>query len=219
MTYVDLVNAVLRRLRETECNSVQDTGYTKLIGDFVNETKEEVENAFNWRQLYTYVDISTVAGTSTYTLTGTGTRTRFPKGDQYNISYKNELRPATKTWMNHQTLLAQAPNGESYYYAVVGHDDTTEEVIIEVFPAPIRDGDTLRVYCFNPQADLSDDDDNMKVPSSPVIAGAWARAISERGEDGGRMADAQFGIYKSTLADFIAIASAEQEDDTTWERV
>ena len=43
MTYIELVNSVLRRLRESETTTVQGTGnsnsYARLIGDFVNEPK------------------------------------------------------------------------------------------------------------------------------------------------------------------------------------
>jgi len=35
MTYLELVNAVLRRLRITEVGSVNETAYSAMIGDFV----------------------------------------------------------------------------------------------------------------------------------------------------------------------------------------
>jgi hypothetical protein len=217
MNYKNLVNAVLRRLRETECNSVQDTAYTKLIGDFVNETKREVEDAWNWRQLATYVDITTVAGPHTYALSGTSDRTRFPELDQYNVSQKGLLRPVPKTWMTRQNIYGDNQQADPCYYAVVGYN-SDGEVQVQVHPIPDSNGDTLRIYCFNPQADLSDDTDNMSVPSQPVIDGAWARAISERGEDGGRMSDAQFGIYKATLADYISLAASNEPDSVVWSR-
>jgi hypothetical protein len=51
MTYLDLVNNVLRRLRETEVASVQSTAYSKLIGDIVNDAKDLVENSWDWSAL------------------------------------------------------------------------------------------------------------------------------------------------------------------------
>ena len=48
MTYLDLVNNVLRRLRETEVNSVQDSAYSKLIGDLVNDAKNLVDSSWDW---------------------------------------------------------------------------------------------------------------------------------------------------------------------------
>ena len=53
MTYLELVNNVLRRLRETEVTTVQSTSYSKLIGDIVNDAKRLVEDAWDWKVLNT----------------------------------------------------------------------------------------------------------------------------------------------------------------------
>ena len=62
-TFLDCVNGVLRRIRETEAVSVTDTAYVKLVSDFVNEAKREVEDAWSWSVLRTTKTISTVSGT------------------------------------------------------------------------------------------------------------------------------------------------------------
>ena len=36
MTYLNLMNNVLRRLREEETTSVTSTTYVKMVGDFIN---------------------------------------------------------------------------------------------------------------------------------------------------------------------------------------
>jgi hypothetical protein len=46
MTYLELVNAVLRRLRLEQVNSVAETDYSLLIGDFINDAKADVEVAW-----------------------------------------------------------------------------------------------------------------------------------------------------------------------------
>lgn len=216
MIYVDSVNAVLRRLRETECNSVMDTAYTKLIGAFVNETKREVEDAYTWNALYDFVDVTTTAGTSVYTMTGTGRRTRLV--DSYNVTQQYPMRDVSTGYINKQTLLGNTSQEAPIYWAITGQDDTTEEIKVTVYPVP-NGTYLLRFYAYNPQADMTEDTDNMKAPTQPVIDGAWARAISERGEDGGRMADAQFGIYRATLSDYIAIEASRNGDDLVWEAV
>lgn len=216
MTYKDLVNAVLRRLRETECNSVQDTAYTKLIGDFVNETKQEVENSYQWNALYGNISFVTVPGTAEYTLTGTGRRTVFL--DTYNVTKQYPICDVPTEYINLHNTVAVVQQDSPVYWAVTGQDDTTEAIKVTLYPTP-NAVETIRFYVYNPQADLSSDTDNMKVPTQPVIDGAWARAISERGEDGGRMADAQFGIYKATLADYIALEAGRNGNDLVWERV
>lgn len=73
ITFLQAVNRTLVKLRESEVSTLNGADeYTKLIAAFVNEAKEEVENAWPWSSLRTYVDITTVAGTSTYSLTGMG---------------------------------------------------------------------------------------------------------------------------------------------------
>ncbi len=39
MTYLNLMNSVLRRLREEETTSVTSTTYVKMVGDFINDAK------------------------------------------------------------------------------------------------------------------------------------------------------------------------------------
>ena len=42
-TYLDVVNNVLRRLREPVVSSVTDTDYSAMLGVFVNDAKREIE--------------------------------------------------------------------------------------------------------------------------------------------------------------------------------
>ena len=53
MTYLNLVNGVLRRLREPEVTNVTSNSYTKLVADLVNDAKEIVQNAWDWSALRT----------------------------------------------------------------------------------------------------------------------------------------------------------------------
>ena len=58
MTYKQLVNNVLVRLREREISNVSDN---KLIGTLVNDAKYEVENAWNWSSLRQTLTLTTSA--------------------------------------------------------------------------------------------------------------------------------------------------------------
>ena len=62
--YLTLVNSVLRRLREDEVSAVANTAYSKMVGDFVNDAKIQVENAHDWSALRTTVVVSASSGTS-----------------------------------------------------------------------------------------------------------------------------------------------------------
>ena len=48
MTYLNLVNNVLRRLREDEVTTVAANTYSKMVSDFINDSKELVETAWDW---------------------------------------------------------------------------------------------------------------------------------------------------------------------------
>ena len=67
-TYVNLVNHVMRRLREDEVSSVSNTTYSTMVGDFVNDAKRHVEDAHDWSALRATITVSTSDGTDGYTL-------------------------------------------------------------------------------------------------------------------------------------------------------
>ncbi|RKZ67680.1 MAG: hypothetical protein DRQ48_09485, partial [Gammaproteobacteria bacterium] len=74
MTHIELINAVLRRLRESEVVTPSENSYAKLIGDFVNETKREVEDSWNWNVNMTTIQINTEDGVARYEVTDSGNR-------------------------------------------------------------------------------------------------------------------------------------------------
>jgi hypothetical protein len=74
MTYLQLVNSVLRRLREDEVTTVGQTSYSKLIGEFVNDAKRTVEDSYDWTALRTTLTVSTTTDTFNYVLTGSQNR-------------------------------------------------------------------------------------------------------------------------------------------------
>ena len=59
MTYLQLVNSVLRRLREDEVSSVSQNAYSKLVGELVNEAKQTIEQTWDWTALRTTKSINT----------------------------------------------------------------------------------------------------------------------------------------------------------------
>ena len=72
MTYLEIVNNILRRLRERTVSTVNETVYSTLIGVLVNDAKSEVENAWNWSALRNTLTLTTSSGIFNYELNGTG---------------------------------------------------------------------------------------------------------------------------------------------------
>lgn len=212
MTYLQIVNAVLRRLREGEVSSVSETAYSKLIGDFVNETKREVEDAYNWSRLRATIQVTTESDGFRYVLTDAGNRCRLLHAFNDTEDTIMHLKP-----QNFLTRLFNTNNstqtGAPIYFGYNGF--VGDDPAVDVWPVP--DGEYQLNFDFViPQDDFTLDTEELVVPSTPVILGAYSRALSERGEDGGQ----QFGefllAYQSALSDAIAIDSLTVPTELTW---
>jgi hypothetical protein len=210
MTYLDLVNNVLRRLRETEVSSVQSNSYSKLIGDLINDAKDLVETSWDWSALRTTLTITTTADVFNYSLTGS----------QNNIKELNVLNDTsnlimqyqTNNWFDSQFLLGNPVSGAPMYYTYNGVD-TDGDTLIDVYPKP--DGVySLRFNCALRNGDLSADTDTIKIPSMPVVHLAVAFASRERGETGGTSSTEYFSMANKYLSDAIAMDAARHPEET-----
>lgn len=210
MTYLQLVNKILIRLRENEVTSVQDNPYSKLIGEFVNIVKREVEDSWNWQALRNTITANTVTQAFSYTLTGTDTRIRI--SDVINDTTNQVLEYRSSAWFNKQFLLIPPETGEPYYYNLNGISEDGE-VQVDLYPVP--DGlYAVRFNLFQPEPDLVADGDTVRTPYQIIVEGAVARAISERGDDGGYTEQEQ--RYNRILSDYIAMEAGTRTEETTW---
>jgi len=212
MNYIQLVNSVLRRLRETEVSSVNDNAYSKLIGDFVNDAKRNVEDAYNWNSLSDTLTAVTANGIFNYVLVGSGQRFRVI--DVLNDSSDVVVRNASTRWMNQQFLLNPTQSGTPQYYNFNG-TDANGDTQVDLFPIP-NGVYNIRFNVILPQTLLEADADNLLVPYEPVIFLAYAKALAERGEDGGLLSSEAYGLYKTSLADAIALEAGRYFEEETW---
>jgi hypothetical protein len=212
-TYLQAVNEVLARLRESSVATVSTNAYSTLIGKYINDSKRSVEDAWDWNCLSQALTVNTTPGVSTYTVTGSGRR---PKGISVNnTTNKNRVNNVPLQWiMDQQQLTTMGQASPPVYYAWNGIDGTDNKV--ELFPTPGGTA-TLIFNLYVPQLPLVADGDILIVPSEAVIAGAYARAIAERGEDGGLATSEAYGLFKSILADQIALESNNFVEYETWE--
>ncbi len=212
MNYIQLVNSVLRRLRETEVSSVTDNAYSKLIGEFVNDAKRQVEDAYPWNALSETLTAVTADGIFNYVLVGSGQRFRVIDvlNDTSNIIVQN----STTRWMNEKFLLTSIQKGSPAYYNFNG-TNSNGDTQVDLFPIPNGVYD-IRFNVIKPQVALSADADKLLIPSEPVIFNATARAIAERGEDGGILAGEMAFIYNQSLSDAIAIESGRYIEESAW---
>lgn len=210
MTYLEIVNSVLKRLRENTVSTVNETPYSSLIGDFVNVVKREVEDSWNWSVLRTTLTATTAANVFNYVLKDSGTRIRVL--DVINDTDNVFIEQRSTRWFDQQFLIADQQKGSPMYYNFNGVD-ANGDTQVDFFPIP--DGVyAVRINCVVPQAELSADTDKPLVNARLLIEGVLARAISERGEDGGYVEQEQ--RYLNMGADLIAIEASQRSDETTW---
>ena len=214
MTYLQLINKVLIRLREDTVTDLS-ASYTLLIGEFINDAKKEVENSWNWVQLRTTIQVPTVAGSLRYTLTGSGNRFKMLYVNNDTDNY--ELQLANSKWMTSQITLGGSSQGQPSYYDLNG-TTTAGDFDVDLFPTPDKEY-IINYNMIVPQADLVEITDSLLVSEQPVILSAYAKAISERGEDSGlAYRDALINAEKS-LSDAIAIDATRVPSELIWETV
>lgn len=212
MNYIELVNSVMRRLRETEVGSVSDNSYSKLIGDFVNDAKRQVEDAYSWNCLTDTLSAVTGSGIFNYVLVGSGQRFRVL--DVINDTDDFALKYQTTSEMNRLFLMTSSEQGSPRYYNFNG-TSSSGDTQVDLYPIP--DGVyNIRFNVFKPQPKLTADADILLVPEEPVIFNATARALAERGEDGGIASGEMYALYNQSLADAIAIESSRYLEEGEW---
>jgi len=201
MTYLELVNDVLIRLRETTVSTVSETSYSALIGKFVNDAKRQIEDAFAWNVLGQTITVTTVASTPAYSLTGAGQK--FQVMDVINTTSNVGLINITFVDMNRKLNFTPLVNSIPTEFAFDGVDGSYDTKV-NLYPIP--DGVyTIKFALTVPQATLTSDSTVVAVADTLVAQNAYARALVERGEDGGLTSSEAYQLYKAMLSDSIAL--------------
>ena len=213
MTYLQAINQVLQRLRESTVTQSDSNSYSSLIGVYVNDAKRMVEDAWEWSVLQQTFSITTSSGIFGYTLQGADQRTRiFQLLDTTNDV---SLLKSTSKQMNRNFKLGDTQNAQPIQWDVNGYDSDGQP-IINFWPVPDAAYE-IDVNTIDPQPDLDTDTDSFLVNSHLVVLAAYAMAVEERGEQGGISAPSAWARYQESLADAIAIdASRHHTVETSW---
>jgi len=212
MTYLEIVNNILRRLRERTVSTVNETVYSTLIGVLVNDAKSEVENAWNWSALRNTLTLTTSSGIFNYELNGTGNN--FSVMDVVSEDGNFFMQYRTQHDFN-QFYLNQTPaTGIPRYYNFNGVS-SDGDTLVDLYPKP---DNTYTIY-FNiiqRTLDLVTDSDKLVVPSQPVLLLAYAKAIEERGEDGGMSGTSAYATAARMLNDAISQDAQRHSEELEW---
>jgi hypothetical protein len=210
--YLELVNDVLVRLREPEVTTVNENNLSRVIGKFINDAKRQVEDAYRWNALSNTLTATTANTVFNYALTDSGAR--FKVIDVFNNTSKHFLQAVTTSKMNEWLLSEGRASGSPRYYNFNGVD-ANGDTQVDLYPIP--DG-SYQIF-FNivdTQTNLVNDSDMMLVPMEPVVHLAYAKALVERGEDGGLQSSEAYALFKQVLADYIAIESSRYVEEEAW---
>jgi len=231
MTYREAINSVLRRLREDTISSdwsgdLYDsntiTDYQKLIGELVNDAKRNVESYHSWNALRQTFNVKTVDGLMQYTLgdDDEGSGASFTVLDVINQTTGTVLTQVPNDWLNKQVFPASdITTGEPQYYAFNGVTQAganrEPDFNIDFYPVPDATN-IISVNVVGASEDLTKADDYLVVPSQPVVLGTWARAIAERGEDGGSVSSVVAAEARDALNTAVQLDAGNMEYERDW---
>ena len=219
MTYRELINQVLIRLREdtiptdwsgaiNESSTV--SAYHKVIGALINDSKRSVESYHDWLNLRETVSINTVVGTKNYNL-NSGQEIKIL--DVINTDTGHHLKQVSKVYIN-TVKFPTDDDGQPFYYSFNG-SDSSNNLKIDLSPVPTS-VETINFEIVKHQDSLTSATTVLKIPAQPVILGAWARAIAERGEDGGTQSSLAAQEANESLKQTVITDSGNTQYETDW---
>jgi hypothetical protein len=238
MTVIELVNKVLKRLREGTVVTVNETEYSALIGEFISDVHSECVEAHDWSSMNHFIDVDIVPGQREYNLgelVGNGGNVpndQRPTNNDSLLIFDKNNRPMAFLFDDEddamgEQIIACSMNDLDYLYQSDRALDNSEPYHMSLSLAPENEGWMLyvwplpqearliRVKFWTPPLILGDgEDDNTEVllPWRPVYLGALRLALNERGEEigePGNMAEQRY--YK-------ALSSAIEADLKLGER-
>ncbi len=216
MTYLDVLNAVLRRLREAPVNNSDQTEFSQLIRQFVNETKEEIEHAYEWNRLRHSIMIETAEGEDQYVAHCIDARTRVL---EVWIDDGEPMRYGKWSFQNRMALAHKDLRGKPKYIDRNGVDSTGSQ-IYQVWPVPDKDGYIITINAIIPQDEyLTTDMDDafVEIPTAPLILGAYLRAVEEEGDDATSRYEFNYKMYQDSLHQAIVADESQHTDENIWE--
>ena len=192
-TYLNIVNEVLRRLREDEVASVK-----QIVGD-----------AHQWSTLRTTIVVPTVENTTEYSLTNAGERVKIYS--VINDTSNFFMHYQTPNWFNNAYYISGEVTGspDSYTFSGIDSNDDTK---VRVYPKP-SGVFSLRFDLIAREPELSGDADTTVLPKNAIVNNAVALLARERGETGGTTAQDYFLIADKHLSDAIALDAYKNPEE------
>lgn len=227
MTFLSLLNKVLRRLREDTVNTMDSTDYSRLVSEFIAEIHQECVEVHDWTSMRHPITLAVASGTRTYNLgltianggnvpnTERVTKTdsllvydelNRPMAfmfDDSSAAQGDRMLPISHTAMERLYQSDRAlTNTEPNYFSYRQHP-SNDGLELTIWPIPSANR-TVRFTFWTaedePETDGTDDNTVILVPWKPVYLGAVMMALNERGEEMGEPGNMAERRYYNALA-------------------
>lgn len=198
MTFRQIINRVLRTVSEDQIDpsaTELTDAYQQLVATFVNQIKEEIEDAHNWRVLWSNLPVTITGPSSVGAITGANERSRIVRVQDATLGQfvplvfdvttpsspfgMTELKTAAQVYLDKTNTQSVQEPGE---FTIT--TDAAGVPTLTVYPPPTGVRNYL-VTMVVPQVELLDTDldVNIKIPARALIMNAVYYALAERGEE------------------------------------
>ena len=215
MNYLAAINSVLVRLRERTVESINENEYSSLIATFINDSIQEVEQAWDWSALRNSLTVTTSNGIFNYELNGAKNDVKVLS--VVNASSQSDVDYQTANWFNDRYLTPSPATGSPSYWSFNGVG-TDGDTLIDLYPKP--DGVyEVRFNVVKRSEDLVAESDRIYCPHRPIVLLAYAKAVEERGEDNGQTGNTAYMAANNSLSNAIALDASKHPEETIWYNV
>jgi len=212
MNYLAAINSVLVRLRERTVESINENEYSSLIGTLINDSIQEVEQAWDWSALRQSLTVTTTSGVFNYELNGSQNSIKVLS--VVNVSTQSDVNYQTANWFNDRYLTTSPATGSPSYYSFNGVS-TDGDTLVDLYPKPDAVY-TVRFNVVQRSADLEEPSDRIFCPHRPIVLLAYAKAVEERGEDNGQTGNSAYMAAANSLSNAIALDASKHPEETEW---
>jgi hypothetical protein len=197
-TFRQVINRVLKTISEDPIDPAATEltdDYHSLVATFVNQIKEEIEEAHTWRALWKTFTVTVLAGQPSAVITGASDRARVVRIAQadsgryvplvFDVTVGTNPAPLQEIDLAldiYKRTVEYQTNSEPYGFSVSVNSDGLLELRLSATPSVDR---TIKITMSNPQPELEDDDldVNILIPDRALIMGSVYYALAERGEE------------------------------------
>lgn len=228
-TYLQLINLVHARLRAAAVTTITQDADTTILGAFVNQAKEQVEQ-YKWHALRKTITFNSVGGTASYDTSLLATVSSDPAvTNERSILLYDSQTDLPLFWdTTHGGVFRMNVQGldgvQDYIYTSDGTNSTSSPGVAAVYqngvgltvlfadtPTGVR---SYTMLCHVPQDELTDGSTTILAPWQPIRDLACALTAEERGDLYGVPAQRFYDLYQDSLEFAMAAQKDSVYDDS-----